>query len=88
MLFLFVFDFFNRYFIQIANVVVRKNNRVQIFENIFFNNFLHDFNSFIFSTSKRVFKRFLNDITIDTNNKSTKKFKKMKQSLKKNTITR
>ena len=84
MQFLFVLTFIEfRYIVRIVNKATRTNNRVQIFQNNFFNNFLRDFNFFIFSTSKRVFKRFLNNITINTNNKSTKKFKKIKRSLKK-----
>ena len=70
------------YVVRIANKIVRIN-RVQIFENIFFNNFLHDFNFFIFSISKRVFKRFLNNIMIDINNKSIKTRKKIDRSLRK-----
>ena len=53
----------------------RVNRRIQIFENIFFNDSLHDLNSFISSFIKRVLKRFLNDITTDVNNKSSKTFK-------------
>ena len=65
----------NRWFIKVVNHIARSINHIQIFEKTFFNDFLHDFNSFTFSLIKRVFKRFLNDITIDVNNKLSKTFK-------------
>ena len=83
MLFFFIVNIFNRYFKRI-------NKHVEIFENFSNNDSLHDFNSFSFSASKRSFKRFLkrflNDVTINANNKSSKTFKhaKNKSSDKKN----
>ena len=76
--FFFVVSTFFRWFIKIASHTTRVNNCVQIFENTFFNNSLHDFNSFTLFF-KRVFKRFLNDITTNVNNKSTKTLKKNKK---------
>ena len=70
------------YIARVTNKIVRTN-RVQILKNIFFSNPLHDSNFFIFSTSTRVFKRFLNNITIDVNNKSTKTQKKIDRPSKK-----
>ena len=71
-----------RWFIIAANQTTRVNDRVQIFENTHFSDSLHDFNSFTFSTSKRVFKRSLNDITTDANNRSAKIRKKTSRSSK------
>ena len=73
----------SRYIARAVNEAARANDRVQIFQNNLFSDFLHDFNSSTSSASKRVSKRFLNDITTDANNKSTKKSKKLKRSSKK-----
>ena len=64
---------FNCYTIKVINSTTRANQRVQIFENFFFNDFLHDSNSFIFSIFKRFIKRFFQNITINANNKFVKK---------------
>ena len=63
---------FNRIFIKIVNRIAKNIDRIQIFENIFFNDVLHDSNSFTFSVFKRFVKRFLNDIIVNANNKSKK----------------
>ena len=60
-------------------IVVQFINRVQIFENNFFNNSFHDFNFFIFFVFKHIRKCFLNNIIIDAINKSTKTFKTTKK---------
>ena len=74
---------FKRCFTKIINYTTQINNRIQIFKNSLFNNFLHDFNFFTFLRLKRFFKRVLNNIIIDTNNKLSKKFKNNKKRLTK-----
>ena len=72
MLFFFIIDVFNRYFIQTANAVARINDRVQILKNEFFSSdSLHDFNTFSSFTQSR--KRVFDDITINANNRSVKR---------------
>ena len=74
MLFFFFIDAkFSRVFFKTVNHIARKINRVSIFENTFFSDSLHDFNSFTSSFFKRSSKRFFNDITTNESNKSTKK---------------
>ena len=79
MQFSFIIEQFNFIFNHVFINVTRVNRRIQIFENIFFNDLLHDSNSSTFSVFKRFVKRFLNDITADANNKSEKTIKKNKK---------
>ena len=80
MLFFFIVEELNRYSIKISKIVARIN-RVQIFENIFSSDSLHDSNSFISTAFKRVRKRFLNNITVNAINKSTKALKTIKKKI-------
>ena len=75
MQFSFIIERFSFIFNRAVINVARVNDRIQIFDDIFFNDSLHDSNSFIFSFIKRFAKRSLNDITINVNNKSTKTLK-------------
>ena len=79
MQFSFIIERFNFIFNRALINVTRVNRRIQIFENIFFNDSLHDSNFFTFSAFKRFVKRFLNNITADANNKSEKTVKKNKE---------
>ena len=78
MLFFFIVEKFNRYSIKTSKTVA-QTNRVQIFKNTFSNDFFHDFNFFTFTAFKHVRKHFLNNITVNTINKSTKTFKTIKK---------
>ena len=85
-LFSFIAKKLNRYLIKISKTIAQIN-RVQIFKNILSSDFLYNFNFFTFSAFKHVRKRFLNNITVDTINKSTKTFKTTrKKSLNKKKI--
>ena len=75
MLFFFFVNTLNRYFRRAAKIDAKINKHVEIFENFSSSDFLHDLNSLSSSSTKRSFKRFLNDVTANASNKLTKAFK-------------